>query len=158
MYKKILFLLIIFSIFFTKTAYAGTFNLKSIGQLDTSGQQISHWWYTGSTPILIGEAAAGSSVSVSVDGTATTVTADGSGNWTSNPGSLAAGDHKIILTSGGSTINFTLTLGAENANWDVIGKSGGATLPTAGATYPTLILISMAGILFLTAKRLAKQD
>lgn len=153
MYKKLFCFLIIFSLF-TKMAFAGGFNLKSIGQVDTSGQQISHWWYSGLTPVMTGEAISSSVVTISIDGTAATVTADGSGNWTYNPGALISGDHTIILTSDGSTISFTLTLGAENVDYTAIGSGSAETLPTAGVFFPTVTLISIGGVLFLVARKL----
>ena len=156
MYKRLFFLIVFFSLF-VKTAYAGGFNLTSIGQVNTSGQQISHWWYSGSTPIMTGEVVTGNTVTVSIDGIEATATVTDS-SWTYNPGSLTAGDHTIILTSGGSTINFTLTLGTENVNWEAIGKGSGETLPAAGVTFPTVALIGLAGLFFLTARKLAKQN
>ena len=155
MCKRIFCLLVIFSLF-TKTVYAGGFNLKSIGQVNTDGQQISHWWYAGLTPILVGEATALNEVTVSIDGIENKTTADTSGNWTYNPGSLTSGDHAIILISDGSTISFTLTLGAENVDYAAIGSGSAETLPTAGVTFPTVILISIGGLLFLTARKLVQ--
>ena len=155
MYKKFFCLLVLFSLL-TKTVYAGGFNLKSIGQINTDGQQISHWWYAGSTPILVGEATALNEVTVSIDGTEAKTTADSSGNWTYNPGSLTDGDHAIILTSDGSTISFTLTLGAENVDYTAIGSGSAETLPTAGVTFPTVTLISIGGVLFLMARKLVQ--
>jgi hypothetical protein len=155
MYKKLFFLVVLFSLF-TKTVYAGGFNLKSIGQVNTSGQQISHWWYSGITPVLTGDAMAASTVTISIDGVAASVTADESGNWTYNPGSLTAGDHAIILTNNGATDNFTLTLGAENVDWNAVGSGSAETLPAAGVTFPTMTLISIGGIFLLTAKKLVK--
>ena len=158
MYKKFIFLLVVLFAFSVKSARAGGFNLKSIGQVNTSGQQISHWWYSGTTPVLIGEALAGSSVTISIDGTTASVVADGSGNWTYNPGSLAGGDHSIILTNNGSTNSFTLTLGTENVDWNAVGTGGGETLPTVGVIFPTVLLTGAGGILFLMAKKLAQQN
>lgn len=157
MLKKLFCFLVIFCLS-TRLALAGGFNLKSIGSVSTGGQQISHWWYTGLNPVFIGEAIAGSEVNISVDGTNASTTADGSGNWTYNAGTLTGGDHKIILTSGGSTISFTLTLGAENVDYDAVNKGNVETLPAAGTYFPTLILLSAGGFLFLTARRLAKQN
>lgn len=136
-------LLVMFSLWFMSTSYvlAGGFNLKSIGQLSTEGKQISHWWYSGSTPILTGEAEGGASVTVSIDGTESVVTADETGNWTYNPGELAAGDHQIVLTSGGSTITFTLTMGAENVDWTAVESGSGEALPAAGNGLPTIALL-----------------
>jgi len=152
MYKRIIFLVIIFSLF-VKTAYAGGFNLKSIGPVNTDGQQISHWWYAGLTPVMNGEVVTGNTVMVSIDGVETAATVTDS-TWTYNPGALTTGDHKIILTSGGSTISFTLTLGAENVDWNAVGSGSAQTLPTVGVILPTIILMSSSGLFFLVAKKL----
>ena len=141
-----------------KNVLAGGFNLKSIGSVNTSGQQISHWWYTGSVPTMNGEAAAGETVTISIDGTEATATADGEGNWTYVPEALGDGDHEIILTSGGSTISFTLTMGADNVDWDSVNSGGGETLPAAGVLFPTLGLTTLGGVFVLISKKLAKQS
>jgi len=139
--------------------FAGGFNLKSIGQIDTSGRQISHWWYSGSSAVMKGETISGSTVTVSVDGIEGVATVDDDGNWTYTPASLADGDHEIILTSNGSTIKFTLTTGATNVNWDVVEKDVSVSaLPTVGVAFPTIIFMSMGGVLFLAGKKLAKQN
>lgn len=141
-----------------KNVSAGGFNLKSIGSVETGGQQISHWWYTSSVPTMIGEAGPGETVTVSIDGTEGTATTDGDGNWTFTPSALSDGDHEIILTSGGSTISFTLTIGAENVDWEAVNSGGGETLPAAGVLFPTLGLSIMGGMFVLISKRLAKQS
>jgi hypothetical protein len=160
MIKKILFfVLALFLLLPVNKVFAGGFNLKSIGQVDTSGREISHWWYSGSSAVMKGEAAASSTVTVSVDGTDGTATADGDGNWTYSPASLADGDHEVVLTNSGSTIKFTLTTGVSNVNWDAVDKDAGTTtLPTAGVTFPTIALMMVGGSLVLVAKKLAKQN
>ena len=152
MYKK-LFCLLAFFLLFAKTASAGGFNLKSIGPVNTDGQQISHWWYAGLTPTMNGEVVTGNTVTVSIDGVESAATVTDS-TWTYNPGALTAGDHTIILTSGGSTISFTLTLGTENVNWNAVGSGSAETLPTVGVILPTIILMSSSGLFFLVAKKL----
>jgi len=154
--KRILMALLVMSLVWlmsSSQALAGGFNLKSIGQLSTEGKQISHWWYSGSTPILVGEAESGASVTVSIDGTESVVTADETGNWSHNPGELAAGDHQIILTSGGSNITFTLTMGAENVDWTAVESGSGEALPAAGNGLPTIsLLILGVGMVVLGRK------
>ena len=138
---------------------AGGFNLSSIGQVDTSGRQISHWWYSGSSATMKGQTISGNTVTVSIDGIEGTAIVDSDGNWTYTPASLADGDHEIILTSGGSTISFTLTTGATNVNWDMIGKDASVSaLPTVGMAFPTIILMGMGVALVLVGKKLAKQN
>lgn len=151
-------ILISLFIFSTKDTLAGGFNLKSIGRVDTSGRQISHWWYSGSVATMIGEATAGDIITVSIDGQDGTTTADGEGNWTYTPASLDGGDHSVVLTSGsGSTIKFTLTMGAENVDWDAVGSGETETLPAAGVAFPTIALIMLGSGFGLTAKKLAKR-
>jgi hypothetical protein len=159
MVKRLNCFLIVFILFlfFGKSVFAGGFNLQSIGSVNTSGQQISHWWYTGSMATMKGEAATDDTVTISIDGTETTTTANGEGNWTYVPESLSDGDHEVVLSSGGSTISFTLTMGAENVDWDAVNNGSGEALPAAGILFPTLGL-SMLGLIFvLISKQLAKQ-
>lgn len=135
--------LIWFCFLFSQEAVAGGFNLKSIGKVDTSGRELSQWWYSGSQPVFVGEATSGASVSVSIDESEGTATADESGNWSFTSGALNDGDHQVVLTSGGSTISFTLTTGANNVNWDAVNSdSGTETLPTAGVTWPGILLLT----------------
>ncbi len=150
------FMLILF-LFTGKDVLAGGFNLKSIGSVDTSGRQISHWWYTGSVATFNGEAAAGETVTVSIDGTEGTATADGEGNWTYTPESLDDGDHQVTLTSGGSTISFTLTMGADNVDWDAVNSGDSEALPAAGVLFPTIGLTTIGGMFVLISKKLSKQ-
>lgn len=155
---KFVLLIIFLSFVASNPVWAGGFNLKSIGSVETGGQQISHWWYTSSVPIMIGEAGPGETVTVSIDGVEGTSTADGDGNWTYTPSALDTGDHEITLTSGGSTINFTLTIGTENVDWDSVNSGGGETLPAAGVLFPTLMLTILGGVFVVLSRRIAKQN
>lgn len=158
---KLCVVLVFFTFLFGLTkvnVWASGFNLKSIGSVDTGGRQLSHWWYSGSTPVMVGEAPSGSVVTISVDGTEATVTAGDSNDWTYSPGALSAGDHKIVVTNNGSTISFTLTMGAENVNWEAVDSAGGETLPTVGVVFPTALLSSTGVGLVALAKRIAKKN
>lgn len=150
-------LMLILFLFSANNVLAGGFNLKSIGSVDTSGRQISHWWYTGSVATMNGEAAAGETVTISIDGNESTTTADDEGNWTYTPESLGDGDHEVTLTSGGSTISFTLTMGADNVDWDAINSGDSEALPAAGVFFPTIALSMIGGIFFLISKKMANQ-
>ncbi|MEI8067426.1 MAG: hypothetical protein WCG91_00545 [Candidatus Shapirobacteria bacterium] len=146
MIKKILPLICFFALFIvlTKSAFASGFNLNSIGALDVSGKQSSHWWYVGRQPNLVGEAAAGSTVSVSVDGVASSAVADSEGLWTyKHESTLENGDHEIVLENDGSTIKFTLTLGSANFTQKVLGEeiTNETTLPATGGNLMTMLLI-----------------
>ena len=154
---EIFFLIVFISLYSGKSVLAGGFNLKSIGSVDTSGRQISHWWYTGSIATMKGEAGAGETVTISIDGTEATATADAEGNWTYIPTALDGGNHEVVLTSGGSTISFTLTMGVDNVDWDAVKSGDAQALPAAGVLFPTLGLTTIGGIFVLISKKIAKQ-
>ena len=128
---------------------ASGFHLKSISSVETGGRQISHWWYSGSNPVFHGEAAPGANINVDIDGTVLQIAADSSGNWDFQPaGGLTAGDHQVSITSDGSVINFTLTIGVENVNWEAVGSGQSETMPTVGTSWPT-IAMALSGLLIL---------
>lgn len=154
-FLSLCFLIVLFCLNKSNVLASG-FNIKSIGSINTSGLQLSHWWYTNSNPTLVGEAPSGSSVSISIDGTETSITADSSNSWTYTTGSLSEGDHTIIVGNNGATINFVLTIGANNVDWDAVAKTPSQTLPTVGVILPTALL-SMSGVGFMfAAKKIAK--
>lgn len=136
-----------------KSAWAAGFNLKSIGNVDTGGVQISHWWYTANQPTLRGEATPGATVTVTIDGVALEVTADSSGDWVFTPvTALGGGDHSVVIVSSGSEIKFTLTIGSENVDWAAVEAGGGETLPAVGVTWPT-IMLAILGLSSLVISR-----
>ena len=142
---------------FSGEVLASGFNLKSIGSVNTDGRQISHWWYSGTDVVFNGEAPAGSTVTVSVDGNEGTAISDSNNNWSYEVGALAGGDHTIVITNNGSTMNFTLTTGAENVNWEAVNTEAGATtLPTVGVIIPTVVLSTLGSGLLIAAKKIIK--
>ncbi|MBI2464842.1 hypothetical protein HYV64_01750 [Candidatus Shapirobacteria bacterium] len=125
----------------TSVAFASGFHLKLIGNADTGGRQISHWWYSSSKPVFSGEAMPGAAVVFDIDGSALEINADSSGNWNfAAQEPLSDGDHQITITSDGSTIKFTLTIGNGNVNWDSVQNGSSETLPTVGTSLPTILL------------------
>lgn len=137
-----------FSFLFVNQVQAAGFNLKSIDGVNTDGKLYSQWYHTSLQPTLSGEAPAGSTVTINIDGTDYTTTATDSGTWTwTPPQALTSGDHSVTLTNNDSSLSFTLTLGEENVDWDVVGTGNGETLPTVGIAFPTIaLLISGIGI------------
>ena len=136
--------MLVIGIFLSSTngILASGFHLKSIGNAETGGRQISHWWYSSSSPVFSGEALPGAEVIVDIDGTALSINADSSGNWNfQSQTPLSEGDHQITLTSGESVIKFTLSTGASSVNWDAVQKGSEETLPTLGSSWPTILLI-----------------
>ena len=160
MRKNLLIIFVLFCLLFglKNNVLASGFNLKSIGSVDTSGRQISHWWYSGSTPVFTGEAPSGSTVTISVDGIEGSVTAGGSNDWSYSAGALSDGDYSVIITNNGSTISFTLTMGTENVNWDAVNSGTSETLPTVGIIMPTILLSSTGLGLVLGARKLSKKN
>jgi len=151
--RKVLVAFLLLFVIFGKQVWAGGFNLKSIGNVSTEGQQISHWWYSGLQPVLSGEALPGSEVTITVDETVRQINADSDGNWNfSGETTLTAGDHSIKLESEGSTISFTLTLGSENVDWEAVGAGAGESLPAVGVISPTLFLLTGGLMSMLSAK------
>lgn len=145
------------AIVFNGKVLASGFNLKSIGPVNTDGRQISHWWYSGTNVVFNGEAPAGSTVTVSVDGDEGTAVSDSNNNWSYAAGALAGGDHTVVISNNGSTINFTLTTGAENVNWEAVNAEAGATtLPTVGVIMPTVVLSTLGSGLLIAAKKIIK--
>lgn len=128
---------------------ASGFHVSEIGGITTNGVQSGHWWNTNLRPTFRGEALPGAEVSLTIDGTAIVINADSSGNWAYQPeAALSSGDHLIVIASNGSTVNFTLTLGTENIDWETVDKGSSDTLPTVGTSWPT-VLISLVGVMML---------
>lgn len=138
---------------------ASGFNLQSIGGLDTSGKQISHWWYTGLQPTFKGEAPPDSTITIVIDEVSETVNSDSTGSWIYTPTTLSSGDHNIRIENNENKITFTLTLGSENINWDTINQEGSSSaLPAAGVAFPTIALIGSGGLIFGFGSKFLKHN
>ena len=151
--------LLVMAIFFltVSEALAAGFNLKSIGNVSTDGKQISHWWYTSNQPTFRGEAGTGADVTVDIDGTPLQVSADSAGDWVFTPTTtLTDGDHLVTLTSSGSEIKFTLTIGTANVDWNAVQAGTGEALPTVGIAWPTMALLGMAVFFLLSGARVIR--
>lgn len=125
--KQLLLPMLILSSVFLFNVSAASLTLTHIGALATNGMAYADWWYTGTNPTLRGAAGNGASVEVSIDGTETTVTADGSGNW-SMATTMATGDYDISITSGSESYSFTLHTG------QTVPAAGGGTTQTTQST------------------------
>lgn len=138
--------------------WASGFHISSIGGVDTGGQMLSHWWNTSLQPTIRGEALPGQDILVTIDGTAVQIAADSAGDWFYTPASaLTEGDHTISLESNGSTISFSLTLGAGSVDWDAVGSGASETLPTVGIFLPTVIMTSLGSGLVVLGRKLKRQ-
>jgi hypothetical protein len=153
--KIILVAICLLSLIRPAATLASGFNIKSIGTVDTEGKQISHWWFSGDLPTIRGMASPSADVTVTIDGKPMVVGADSSGEWVFTPSeSLAGGDHEVSAVSSGSTIDFTLTTGADNVDWDAVALGTGEALPAAGVVWPTLITFGVGFGLFAIGRRL----
>ena len=130
----------------SKEVLASGFHISEISGVATSGLQLKHWWNTSLQPTFRGEALPGAEINITIDSDQRIINADSSGNWAYQPeAALGSGDHQIVFTSTGSTVDFTLTLGTDNVDWEKVGKGGGETLPTVGTSWPTIIMLILGG-------------
>ena len=138
-----------------RVAMASGFHISSIGGVSTGGQQLSHWWISRLRPVFEGEATPGAEITVTIDSNTIMIYADSSGDWQYQPETdLAAGDHQVSFASSGSTVSFTLTLGTDNVDWNMVGSGATETLPTVGFFLPTLALLGGGGGLMVLGKKL----
>lgn len=145
-----IFFLVVFLVFLLSTTEirAGGFGLTSIGGVDTSGKQLSHWWYTSTRPTFRGVAESSVDIIFDIDGTALQIGSDSSGDWVFTPESgLSEGDHNIKITSNGSEISFVLTIGTGNVNWDAVDSGSAPVLPAAGFILPSLLMMGGGSVL-----------
>lgn len=142
--NKVVLVLILFLVLGAKDVFASGFHLSSIGEVPTNGIQGGKWWYTASKPTFRGAALPSAPINITIDSTTLQVNTDSSGDWVFTPvADLADGDHQVTLENSGAKINFTLVIGANNVDWDAVGKGGGETLPTVGTYWPTVLLLGM---------------
>ena len=137
------------------TVSAGGFYLTKIGAMDVEGTAYPKYWYSGNNISFIGVAPANAVVSVNVDGTAATATADATGNW-SYATTLEDGEHAIVLsTEAVSPYSFTLAINQDMPE----GIGGGADptdMPVAGVGSFTLILFTLGVLPLLSLPLLRK--
>lgn len=119
--------------------FASGFTVRKVGALNVDGLVYSHLWYTNGSVTVTGGSLPNETVTATVDGAASTVTADASGNW-SYTTTLATGDHAMSFSSISSTVSFTLTIGALPEG---VGGLPTATTPTVGSIGPTVALASV---------------
>ena len=132
---------------------AASLSLNMIGSLDVSDSSFSRYWYTGTNPTLVGTAAENSTVTVTVNETELTTTADASGNW-SQMITTNDGDNSVVITDGVSSYSFTLTKGDMPGTTTTTTTEQPATLPDAGVANYTLIFMVL-GILAIAASAFA---
>ncbi len=153
------FILPIFALFLSAMVLAPSalaLQLMTIGSSTVSSQTLSEWWYTSPNPTLTGTAAASSIVTITIDGTPSTVTADASGNWTYQPTLLTTGDHQVTIVGDGQTLTFTIHIGQTVPSTTTTASSS-ATLPVSGSGTQTLLLLGVGGLVLVTGLKLRTQ-
>lgn len=159
--KRLSRILVLLAIFFgVSTSQALALTIDSIGVTSVPNGTTTSWYYQGSNPAFSGTADPSAQVSVSINGTAATTTADSSGNWTYTPTTLGAtGTYPIVLTSGTDSISFSLDItAASNSTASSLSTTKGGTmsgsvelpdeLPVTGGMTQTISLIG-AGLIFV---------
>lgn len=156
-FSKLSILVVILIVFLScsQAAFAGTFQLKNIGALQTQGVLYNKWYYTGAQPTFYGEGLAGEEVAITADGESSTTTVNTNNEWSFTPAApLSAGEHSLSFSSAGSTIEFTLAIGTDIP--EGITAPEAASTPVAGGILPTLLATSL-GSFFLGASFLIRK-
>lgn len=117
--------------------HAGSGLVSSIGGV-TFVQGADQFWVTAVRPTISGVTTASATVSGTVGSQSVAATADASGNWSWTPTSDLSGDNTVTITSGSTTVAFTLTIGQLPEN---IASGAAGTLAPAGSILPTLAIL-----------------
>lgn len=132
---------------YSTPVHAGTFQLKSIGALQTQGVLYDKWYYTGAQPTFYGEGLAGEEVAIIIDGESFTTTVNTNNEWSFTPAApFPAGEHSLSFASAGSTIEFSLVIGIDIP--EGVTAPEATSTPVAGGILPTLLVTSL-GLSFL---------
>ena len=136
---------LISSLLTLNSIFAGSGLVSSIGGA-TFIQGASQFLGTSSKPTIPGVTTASASVSGTVSTQTLAATADASGNWSWTPAADLSGDNPVTITSGSTTVSFTLTIGSVPES---IATAAGSTLAPAGSIAPTLAILGF-GVLLTT--------
>jgi hypothetical protein len=143
-------LLLILPLIFAKKVSAASLEITALGTMDVSdlnlGSSLKSYTYSGGTFELTGLASPSAIISVTVDDTTQTATADEEGGWSTLISSLAEGQHQFDLSSEGESLDFVLTVGlnaTEEAETESATTSS-ETLPEAGSTLTSMIFLAFA--------------
>lgn len=123
--------------------FAGSGLVSTVGGA-TFVQGADHFWVTSARPTFSGITTAAASITGTVGSQTVSATADSLGNWSWTPATELTGDNQVSITSGSTTVAFTLTIGSLPESI----ASGGGTLAPAGSVSPTIFIIGGGIILF----------
>lgn len=142
-------LLIIFSCFILQyPVQAEEFSLQKIGTLNVDGKYYTHWWFSGTKPVLQGTGSRGANIDITIDSDFKTIKAsETDGSWKYTPeAALEKKDHSVTIASGTDKISFILTIGSDMPA-DAQTKGGVSELPQTGNLIPTILLITLTSVL-----------
>lgn len=122
----------------TGTVYSGSGLVSSIGGA-TFIQGAKQFWVSSTKPTFSGITTASAAISGTVGSQSVAATADASGNWSWTPVADLSGDNAVTITSGTTTVSFTLTIGALPES---IASASAGTLAPAGSTLPTTLIFA----------------
>jgi hypothetical protein len=147
-------LLLLFPLLFVKKVSAASLKITGLGPIDVSGLDLGgslkNYTYSGGTFELTGLASPSATVSILIDDSTQTATADAEGGWTNLVSSLTEGRHQFNLESGAETLDFVLTIGdsteatGSTTSTEAIASASDGTLPQAGSTTTTIIFLALA--------------
>ncbi|MFA6814142.1 MAG: LPXTG cell wall anchor domain-containing protein [Candidatus Pacebacteria bacterium] len=144
-------LLIVFPLLFSTKVKAAALQITGLGTLDLTGLDLGGslktYTYSGGTFALTGLASPSATISVIIDDSTQTATADEEGGWSTLLSSLTEGKHQLNLASGAETLDFVLTVGAEgseSAEVEASATTSTKTLPAAGSTTNSLLFLAFA--------------
>jgi hypothetical protein len=151
------------SLFLAVPAFAATLSITRIGTTDVSslglGTTLKNYTYAGTTFEMAGTASPSSTVSIVVDDVTRTATADTTGAWSDLLSSILVGSHAVKVTSGTSSLSFTLNISSASATTATPSSTTTATassvaattkggLPVSGGVEDTMLVLAAAALIF----------
>lgn len=144
-------LLFAFPLLFFQKVLASSLQITGLGAMDVSdldlGGSLKSYTYSGGTFELTGLASPSATISILINDSTQTATADAEGGWTNLVSSLAEGEHQFNLESGDEALDFVLTIGepaeATESEEATVSSTDDA-LPEAGSTTTTILFLALA--------------
>lgn len=153
---RVVILIFLVSLFISPSVFAATLQVTRIGTINTAGLNYKEWWYTGNNPVIVGLADPAAGVEIEIDGVKNGATADSAGSWSLKPAALGTGDHKVVVSSDGSELAFTIHIGQNLPENLLISSSSG--LPVTGSVVPTLVVVSASALLLIAGILLGRKQ
>ncbi len=143
-------LLVIFPLLFSKKVLAAALQITGLGTMDVTGLDLGGnlktYTYSGGTFEMSGLASPSAIISVTIDDSTQTATADTAGSWSTLISALTAGEHQFDLSSAAENLDFVLTVGSTGTTSGETARvaTTSSTLPTAGSTTTSILFFALA--------------